>query len=197
MLTRDEALARIARAAEAGKAAVFIGNGLNPRALYALKDRRENFYMMGSMGLALPLAIGFSRRAGSAAMAVEGDGNALMGLSGMALAPTARGTLVHVVLDNEVYESTGGQRTPAPGFSFVTAARAAGYATVVSVTDGGALSAALAEALGGRRTGFIHVRTAADSGPPPPRVPFHPAEITRRFTASFRTSDTGRNEVAL
>jgi thiamine pyrophosphate-dependent acetolactate synthase large subunit-like protein len=95
--------------------------------------------MMGSMGLALPLAIGFSRRAGSAAMAVEGDGNALMGLSGMALA----------------------------------------------------------EALGGRRTGFIHVRTAADSGPPPPRVPFHPAEITRRFTARFRTSDTGRNEVAL
>ncbi|MFF8288710.1 thiamine pyrophosphate-dependent enzyme [Streptomyces sp. NPDC016309] len=197
MLTRDDALARIARAAGAEDAAVFIGNGLNPRALYALEDRARNFYMMGSMGLALPLAIGFSRRSGIPALAVEGDGNALMGLSGTALAPAARGTLVHIVLDNEAYESTGGQRTPAPGFSFTTAARAAGYTTVVSVTDGDALSDALSGVIAGKRTGFIHVRTAVDSGPPPPRVPFHPAEITRRFTASLRTSDTVRNEVAL
>ncbi|MFD0391970.1 isocitrate lyase/phosphoenolpyruvate mutase family protein [Streptomyces nogalater] len=152
---------------------MFIGNGLNPRALHAIADRDENFYMMGSMGLALPLAIGFSRQSGRTALAVEGDGNTLMGMSAMALAPAARGTLVHIVLDNQVYESTGGQRSPAPGFSFVGLARAAGYATAVSVTDAEAFSDALAQAVGAKRPGFVHVHTAAlpaaaAPGPVPP-----------------------------
>ncbi|MEU6332499.1 thiamine pyrophosphate-dependent enzyme [Streptomyces sp. NPDC047049] len=190
MLTRDDALARVARTAGVENAAVFVGNGLNPRALHAIADRDENFYMMGSMGLALPLAIGFSRRSGRTALAVEGDGNTLMGMSAMALAPAARGPLVHIVLDNQVYESTGGQRSPAPGFSFVGVARAARYATAVSVTDPEAFSEALSEAVGAMQPGFIHVRTAAHSGPPPPRVPYHPADITARFTARYRTCDT-------
>ncbi|GHJ37185.1 thiamine pyrophosphate-dependent enzyme [Streptomyces sp. TS71-3] len=185
MLTRDDALTRIARTAAACDAAVFIGNGLGPRALHAIADRDENFYMMGSMGLALPLAIGFSRRSGRTALAVEGDGNTLMGMSAMPLAPAARGPLVHIVLDNQVYESTGGQLSPAPGFSFVSLARACQYATAVSVTDPEAFSAALLEAAGARQPGFIHVRTAADPGPPPPRVPHHPADITARFTAAI------------
>ncbi|MFE9660192.1 thiamine pyrophosphate-dependent enzyme [Streptomyces sp. NPDC005955] len=191
MLTRDDVLARLACTAEREDAAVFIGNGLNPRALHAIADRDENFYMMGSMGLALPLAIGFSRWSGRTVLAVEGDGNTLMGASAMALAPTARGSLVHVVLDNQVYESTGGQSSPAPGFSFVGAARAAGYATAVSVTeDLDTFSEALSEAAGARQPGFVHVRTAANSGPPPPRVPYHPAEITTRFTTCYRVYDT-------
>ncbi|MFF3976341.1 thiamine pyrophosphate-dependent enzyme [Streptomyces sp. NPDC001828] len=188
MLNRDEALVLINRTAHDVSAAVFIGNGLNPRALHAIADRDENFYMMGSMGLALPLAIGFSQRSKSTAIAVEGDGNTLMGMSAMALAPTARGTLVHVVLDNGVYASTGGQRSPAHAFSFVKAAEAARYQTVVSVSDGSALSKALSSAVDAQHTSFIHVRTTTDSGPPPPRVPYHPADITSRFTACFHES---------
>ncbi|MER5887196.1 thiamine pyrophosphate-dependent enzyme [Streptomyces sp. NPDC001941] len=187
MLDRDETLTAVARAADGAGAALFVGNGLNPRALYARADRDENFYMMGSMGLALPLALGFARRSGLPAFAVEGDGNALMGLSALPLAPLARGTLVHVVLDNGEYESTGGQPSPAPSFDFPAAARAARYATAVSVSAPDELQAALSAAAGARRPAFVHVRTAPDTGPKPPRVPYHPAEITTRFTARFRT----------
>jgi thiamine pyrophosphate-dependent acetolactate synthase large subunit-like protein len=186
VLTRNEALTLIARTAELCGAAVFVGNGLIPRALRQLADREENFYMVGSMGLALPLAIGFSRHAGVPTIAVEGDGNALMGLSGMCLAPAAGRPLVHVVLDNQGYESTGGQASPAPGFAFTEVARAARYSMSVSVKDGPELARALDRATCGGHVCLIHVHTARDPGTPPPRVPFHPAEITERFTARFR-----------
>ncbi|MER7208950.1 thiamine pyrophosphate-dependent enzyme [Streptosporangium sp. NPDC000239] len=195
MLTRGEALTRVTRAADAADAAVFTGNGLIPRALYALSDRAENFYMMGSMGLALPMAVGFSKLSGAVAFAVEGDGNTLMGLSAAPLAAAATGPLVHVVLDNGMYESTGGQGSPAPRFSFVKMAEACGYSTAVSVAEGDALSLALSAAVGGGHVGLVHVLVATDGGPPPPRVPFHPAEITERFIARFR-EDVSRQETA-
>lgn len=186
MLTRNQALACIARTAERCRAAVFVGNGFNARALRMLADREENFYMVGSMGLALPLAVGFSRLSGVPTIAVEGDGNALMGLSGMCIAPAAGKPLVHVVLDNQGYESTGGQRSPAPDFDFTQAARAANYSIAVSTVDAVELADALEQATSREHLCLIHVHTTRDHGDPPPRIPLHPAEITERFAARFR-----------
>jgi sulfopyruvate decarboxylase subunit beta len=186
MLTRDEALRRLASAPGVDDAAIFIGNGLNPRALHALADRPENFYMVGSMGLALPLAIGFGRRSGVPAIAVEGDGNALMGLSALPLARVARPPLVHLILDNDGYESTGGQRSPAPGFPFGAVAKAVPYSMVVEVVDGAQLTRALRAALTARQVCLIHAHTTPERGDPPPRIPYHPAEITARFIRRFQ-----------
>ena len=190
MLARDGALTLIAAAAARHRAAVFIGNGLAPRALRMIADRDRNFYMVGSMGLALPLAVGFCRLAQVPTIAVEGDGNALMGMSAMAIAPAAHRPLVHVVLDNQGYESTGGQRSPAPGFSFVDVARAAHYSMAVEVDDDAGLAAAVDEAITGRHVCLVHAHVARDDGvgdgEPPPRIPLHPAEITDRFRSGFR-----------
>jgi thiamine pyrophosphate-dependent acetolactate synthase large subunit-like protein len=187
VLARDRALTLIAAAAARHRAAVFIGNGLAPRALQMIADRDRNFYMVGSMGLALPLAVGFCRLARIPTIAVEGDGNALMGMPATALAPAAHGPLVHVVLDNHGYESTGGQRSPAPGFSFVDVARAAHYPMAVEVHDEAGFAAAFEEAITGRQVCMVHAHVArAGGGEPPPRIPLHPAEITDRFRSGIR-----------
>lgn len=189
MMTRDGALSVVAEAAERSGAAVFIGNGLNARAMYQIGPHRKVFYMMGSMGLSLPLAIGFSRFARMVTFAVEGDGNALMGMSAMPLAFRAQPPLVHIILDNQRYESTGGQMSPAPGVRFADVSVAVGYTLAAEVHDKIRLAAVIEKAVLEERICLVHAHTTIEeSAPPPPRIPCDPAEITDRFIRKFSES---------
>lgn len=90
--------------------------GYISRDLHALSDGPEHFYLVGSMGMALPVALGVaSARPDQLVVALDGDGSALMNLTAMPMC-TALGSsnLIHIVLDNGMHESTGGQRTVAP-----------------------------------------------------------------------------------
>src|SRR3978361_790147 len=83
--------------------------------LWAAGQRPQNFYMLGSMGLAFPIALGVAlaqpkRRIRS----VEGAGSLLMHLGCLStiasLSPKNRSL---IVMDNGVYHITGSQPTPA------------------------------------------------------------------------------------
>src|SRR5207302_1935480 len=114
-MTRDDVLKTIAKIVKGKNAAVFIGNGYNARALCALSDNENIFYMLGSMSLGPTLAAGFSHFSHKPLIVIEGDGNALMGLSSYPVAVFAAASpFIHIVLDNAVYESTGGQKTLSP-----------------------------------------------------------------------------------
>jgi thiamine pyrophosphate-dependent acetolactate synthase large subunit-like protein len=181
-MNRNDALAVVAAEAEAAAAFVFAGNGYNARALSALADRPEHFEMVGSMSLCPTLAAGFARFTSAPVVAVEGDGNALMGLSGYpVVAANATGTFVHVVLDNGQYETTGGQRTLADRVDLATIARGAGYDRTLAAHEPDELRTALREALALPATTFVYVPTELTPGPPHPRVPYHPREIATRF----------------
>jgi thiamine pyrophosphate-dependent acetolactate synthase large subunit-like protein len=181
-VTRDEVLEVVDRAAVAAGAAVFTGNGYNARVLAAIADRASHFYMLGSMGLCATLAAGFSGRSGRPVVAVEGDGNALMGLSGLPVAVASAGRpFVHLVLDNGVYETTGSQLTLAPGVDFGLLALGAGYERLYRVSDPAGLRTALEAGLSSREITYVHATTEPDSGTPRPRVPHHPREIAQRF----------------
>lgn len=181
-MDRNDALAIVAAEADAAAAFVFTGNGYNARALCALADRPRFFYMVGSMGLCPTLAAGFARFTAAPVVVVEGDGNALMGLSGYPVsAAAATGTFVHLVLDNGQYETTGGQRTLADRVDLVAIARAAGYERAVRAGEGDGLRAALREALVVPASTFVHLPTDLTPGPPHPRVPYHPRDIAARF----------------
>jgi thiamine pyrophosphate-dependent acetolactate synthase large subunit-like protein len=111
-LRRDDVLLAAAAGARRWDAAIFVGNGNNARAMATLDDRPQNFYMVGSMGEYPCVAAGFAARSRTPVIAIEGDGNALMGMSGWpAVRATAARSFVHVVLDNGVYETTGSQLT--------------------------------------------------------------------------------------
>ncbi len=95
--------------------AVIGGIGNTNFDLWAAGHRRQNFYMLGSMGLAFPIALGVAlAQPGRRVFALEGDGSLLMQLGCLAtIASLAPKNLTMILLDNGSYQITGGQPTPA------------------------------------------------------------------------------------
>ncbi len=85
--------------------------GYISREVYRVKDRPRNFYMMGSMGMALPIGLGLAyQRPDLEVITISGDGAVLMSFGSVMLhrylyLPNFK----HYILDNECYASTGGQ----------------------------------------------------------------------------------------
>jgi len=106
--------------------------------LWAAGRRPENFYMLGSMGLAFPIALGVAlAQPQRHVFALEGDGSLLMQMGCLAtIAAVAPKNLTLVVMDNGIYQITGGQATPAAaGTDFVAAAQAMGLSNAAWAAD--------------------------------------------------------------
>jgi thiamine pyrophosphate-dependent acetolactate synthase large subunit-like protein len=94
--------------------------------------------MLGSMGLAIPIALGVAiAQPRRHVLALEGDGSLLMQLGCLATVATlAPNNLTMVIMDNGLYQITGSQRTPAAGVAdFVAIARGAGIAKSAWAAD--------------------------------------------------------------
>ena len=99
--------------------------------LWAAGRRPQNFYMLGSMGLACPIALGVAlAQPKRRVIALEGDGSLLMQLGVLATIATLQPkNLSIVVMDNRAYQITGSQPTAsAYSADFVAIARGAGIA---------------------------------------------------------------------
>ncbi|MBM3537956.1 MAG: hypothetical protein FJX55_09000 [Alphaproteobacteria bacterium] len=109
--------------------AVIGGIGNTNFDLWASGQRPQNFYMLGSMGLAIPIALGVAiAQPKRHVVALEGDGSLLMQL-GCLTTVGMLGTknLTLVVMDNRVYQITGSQPTAtAAGADIVAIAQGAG-----------------------------------------------------------------------
>ena len=91
--------------------------------------RQPNFYMLGSMGLAVPIALGVAiAQPRRKVFALEGDGSILMQLGALStVAARRQRNLCVVILDNGAYQITGGQPTMTEqGADIVAIARASG-----------------------------------------------------------------------
>ena len=77
--------------------------------LWASGQRPQNFYMLGSMGLAIPIALGVAiAQPHRHVVALEGDGSLLMQLGCLAtVAMRVAKNLTIVVWDNGIYQITG------------------------------------------------------------------------------------------
>ena len=118
--------------------AVIGGIGNTNFDLWASGLRPENFYMLGSMGLACPIALGVAiAQPKRHVFALEGDGSLLMQLGCLAtIAARAPKNLTIIVFDNGVYQITGAQPTPAAGIADLAAiARASGLAASAWAAD--------------------------------------------------------------
>jgi phosphonopyruvate decarboxylase len=182
-LSRLDALAAARK--PLGREPVIHANGYICRESFSLGDRPENFYMIGSMGLAPAIGLGLTlARERTATVVFDGDGNLLMGLGILplvgALGPRR---FVHVVFDNEVYGSTGNQRTISGEVRLDRIAAAAGYRTVAAVTDAADITDAIGAALGGDGPHFVLVKVTAEHAEAP-RIPYTPADLRDRFRAS-------------
>lgn len=103
--------------------AVIGGIGNTNFDLWAAGHRPQNFYMLGSMGLAFPIALGVAlAQPNRRVFALEGDGSLLMQLGALStIAALKPKNLIMVVMDNGIYQITGAQPTPAAGVADIVA----------------------------------------------------------------------------
>ena len=160
--------------------------GYTSRELHAIRLSSPTFgcfYCLGSMGLAIPVALGVSLARGTLGrtFVVEGDGALLMNLGGLATgARYGNGTLCAVVLDNRVYESTGGQPSHSSDLDLAALAAASGWsATRVGSADD--LRAALLHSGSTGPPVFVAVDTEVESSQVPQRIDLEPTSIATSF----------------
>src|SRR5262245_27911823 len=103
-----------------------------------LSDTPLDFaYIPSSMGQGPALALGLAlAQPGRGAIVVNGDGSTLMNLGCLVTLAANPADVYLVVLDNGLYEVTGGQPTPGAGaVDFAGLARAAGIARTYTFAD--------------------------------------------------------------
>ena len=83
----------------------------------------QNFYMLGSMGLACPIALGVAlAQPERGVIALEGDGSILMSLGCLAtIGKVAPRNLTIIIWDNGIYQITGKQPTATAGSTDIVA----------------------------------------------------------------------------
>jgi len=174
------------QAAALADAVTIATTGYTGRELYACDDRPNQIYMVGSMGCAVSFGLGIAlAQPGRKVIVLDGDGAALMRLGAQSIVGYEQpANLVHVLLDNAIHESTGGQATVARSVNFCAIAAASGYNNVVSLAQ----PQSVAEAVSDVRSGptFIHVPVLPGVPESLPRPTVTPAEVAARLRKFLR-----------
>jgi phosphonopyruvate decarboxylase len=162
--------------------------GMISREVFMARDRPENFYMIGSMGLLSSFGLGLALLAPQRRVFVlEGDGSALMSLGALPLiAAEHPGNLVHIVLDNEAYESTGAQPSISSKVDLGEVAKSCGYRRVARVDAVKGLHRALFECDLGNGPYLILAKVGIAPVKGIPRVSHSPTDIRDRVRDSIQ-----------
>jgi thiamine pyrophosphate-dependent acetolactate synthase large subunit-like protein len=161
--------------------AVIGGIGNTNFDLWESGQRPQNFYMLGSMGLTIPIALGVAiAQPHRHVVALEGDGSLLMQLSCLAtVAAQAPKNLTMIVWDNGLYQITGSQPTVSQATADIVAiARGAGLAESAWATDEADFERQLTKSLQGGPS-LIAVRI--DSQPGVGKTDRDPVQIRANF----------------
>lgn len=183
--TRHAVLRELVASTDVTKTVLIASTGFAGRELYAIEDRPNQLYMVGSMGCASSLGLGLSMvRPDKKVIVVDGDGAALMRMGNFATAGAYAGSnFYHLLLDNQVHESTGGQATVSAGVDFPAIARACGYH---KVHPSGGIDH-LQGFLDGNAPSFMHILTCRGIPEDLPRPAIKPVDVARRLMKHMHT----------
>lgn len=170
-LRREEAIRRVV--AELDPETLFVATtGKAARELFELREAAgqthgRDLLVVGSMGHASSIAQGLAlERPDRRVCCLDGDGALIMHLG--ALATIGRyppENLLHLVLDNQAYDSVGGQPTASANLRPTELALASGYRHARSAETEEDLVEALRELSGRRGPALLHVRVARGARP--------------------------------
>src|SRR5262245_15863868 len=165
-----------------GEEAVIGGIGNTNFDLWAAGQRPQNFYMLGSMGLAFPIALGVAlAQPERRVIAIEGDGSLLMQLGCLStIAMLKPKNLCLIVMDNGIYQITGGQPTPAAhSTDLVVVAQGCGIANSTWAADEEDFDRLVDASLSGTAPALIAARI--DGQPASATTHRDPVQIRERF----------------
>lgn len=190
--SRADALRRVIEHTPQNGSVVLATTGFTGRELYAVDDRPNQLYMVGSMGCVSAMALGLAlARPDLQVVAVDGDGAALMRMGLFATLGTyGPSNLVHLLLDNGVHDSTGGQATVSAGVSFAAIAAACGYPLALESDSIEVIDELFAaKAVQGPR--FAHLRTRPGASPNLPRPSVTPEQVSARLATHIGAAPQG------
>lgn len=168
--------------------AVIGGIGNSNFDLWNAGRRPQNFYMLGSMGLTAPIALGVAlAQPKRRVFALEGDGSILMQLGSLAtVAAVNPRNLTIIVWDNGLYQITGSQPTAtAAAADVVEIARGAGITQSAWASDEEDFERLVERALNGDGPWFIAARI--DGKAPTAQTPREPVRIKDAFMRGMGT----------
>ncbi|KRP89096.1 hypothetical protein AOQ72_01635 [Bradyrhizobium yuanmingense] len=170
--------------------AVIGGIGNTNFDLWAAGHRPQNFYMLGSMGLAFPIALGVAlAQPDRRVFALEGDGSLLMQLGALStIAALKPKNLTMIVMDNGIYQITGAQPTPAANVADIVAiAIGSGLASSAWAANEEDLERLVDDAMAASEPSLIAVRI--DDKPGVGTTRRDPVQIRERFMHGLGVRD--------
>ena len=181
-LTRTEAL-RVILESLTGKEAVVATTGMTGRELFTLADRPNHLYVVGGMGTASAIGFGIAHALPALPVVVlDGDGAALMKLGSLAtIGYYQPRNLLHVILDNESHDSTGGQQTSSPITRFAEIAAAANYQHAFTADRAEDIRQSIQTLRSASGPSLLHVKIQPGSPKEIGRPTVKPHEVKERF----------------
>ncbi|HDQ08301.1 MAG TPA: sulfopyruvate decarboxylase subunit beta [Methanoculleus sp.] len=177
VMRRYDAIAAVAP--HLGDALAVANLGVPSKELYAIRDRPENFYMLGSYTQATPIGFGCALGQERDVVVFDGDGSLLGTAILPVIASEAPPNLTIIALDNGAFGSTGSQMTHAwAGADLELIARGAGFVSTAKVQTPEELVEAYMSGEKGPR--FIHA-VIAPGNADVPNIPLSALGIRDRF----------------
>ncbi|MHA1915331.1 MAG: sulfopyruvate decarboxylase subunit beta [Promethearchaeota archaeon] len=159
--------------------------GAPSRELFSLRDRSENFYMLGSMGLASSIAFGLAiSKPLKRIWCIDGDGSMLMNLGSLStIANNHPNNLTLIVIDNGAYGSTGDQRTYTSNKTRLEIiAKGAGFESVTCIDNEDDITPSLKNL--GYGCHFVKIKVSPGNAVVD-NISLDPKEIKKRFMKSI------------
>lgn len=191
LLTRTEALELILEALE-GDEAIIGTTGKTGRELFTISDRPNHLYVVGGMGTASAIGFGVAHSLPrQSVVVIDGDGAALMKMGSLATIGFYQPeNFLHIILDNEAHDSTGGQQTASATVRFAEVAAAANYRSAFAADASDEIREAVRELRHREGPSLLHVKIRAGSPEQLGRPTVKPHEVKDRFAAFLaRPSD--------
>ena len=153
------------------------------RELFSLGHSSNQIYLVGGMGCAASVGLGISLiKKNNKVIVLDGDGAVLMKMGTLAtIGHYHPDNLIHVVLDNEAYESTGGQSTVSESIDIACVASACAYSNVFRCDTEETLKETVNRVLEIKGPTLIHVKVKTVSDPDLIRPDLTPIQVKEEF----------------
>lgn len=181
-MSRMESI-KIIRETFGGDDAIIATTGKIGRELFTLGDTKNQLYVVGSMGCAAGIGFGIQHvKPNQRVVVLDGDGAALMKMGTLAtIGSNEPARFIHVILDNEAYESTGGQRSVSPTVDFCSIAAACGYRQCYRADTKHDLNHAIHSIKNPPGPSLLHVKVSSSSDSSLGRPTLNPFQVKERF----------------
>jgi phosphonopyruvate decarboxylase len=157
--------------------------GKTGRELFEVADKPNHLYMVGSLGCISSLGLGLAMaRADKKIIVIDGDGSAIMRMGSFTTnAYYQPQNLLHIILDNNIHDSTGGQATVSHNIDFVDQAAAICYPIALKVNGLDELSKAVVKWHANGGLTMLHLKIAKGSTKDLGRPTMKPHEVKARL----------------